>query len=177
MPADLLVDLGPQTQRAGHGRGGGRGIGVWVPTDEIRPDSRQFASAEVLPVGDGLGHRFAIPRVGVGEATPLLRDGRQLGGHRQGIQARHTEDARAHAQLRLGREQRLEASVVAARGGRTDDVADGLRRIFALGYPHHHRDRAGLVGDGIQAAGERALTAGLAAGSQHVGEQYGLVQR
>lgn len=101
VPADLLVDLGPQTQRAGHGRGGGRGIGVWVPADEVRPDSHQFASAEVLPIRDGIGDRLAMPlAASTSVSSTALFSGKALASASSAV---HTIPTTAVATVRMGR--------------------------------------------------------------------------
>ncbi|MNH17874.1 hypothetical protein D3C79_775600 [compost metagenome] len=101
MPANFLVDLGAQANRAGYGRCSDIGVGGGAPLHEIRPDDHDFAGAEVLAVGRGFFLGLAAVGTEVGETAQLLRDGYQGRSHGQGVQARYGQDAWLHFQLGL----------------------------------------------------------------------------
>ena len=162
---------------------GGVGAGGGVPVDEVRPDEHELAGAEAVTVGDGLGDVLAVPGAGVGEGTHLLGDGRQLGGDGEVVQARYAQDARTHAELHFGRQQGLEAGVLTLGCDAADDLGGlvrflgGIVGAFAVGHAHHNGDGAGLVSDGVQAAGQGAQLASFAGSGEHVGEQDRGVER
>ena len=141
-----------------------------------KSDQHQLAGTEAGAVGKGLGDGFAVPAVGVGEAAQLLGDGDQFGGDSQVVQAGHAQDAWAHTELGFCGQQGLEAGVMPTSGDAADDVGGCLCLACPFRYAHHHSDRASLVGDGVEAFGQGALLAGLTRGSEHVGEQDGLVE-
>src|SRR5690606_7682087 len=168
VPADGLVDLGAQAEGAGHCVGGLGGAGGGVPGLEVGPDEHQLAGAEAVAVGDGSFLVGALPGTGVDEGAQLLGQRDQGGGNRLAVQPGHAEDARGDAQAGLGGEQGLHAGVLAVGGG-ADDVAGGLRVVYALFYAYNDGDGAGLVGDGLQAARQGALGTGGADGGGDVG--------
>ena len=181
MPALLLVDARAQAQGVGHGRGVLHGGGGQVECLEAGPQQHQFALAEVLAVGLGLGHIVADGRR-IRKAAQLDGHGRQRVGHGLAVQARRAQDARLDAELGLGRQQRLQARVLVAGGGADDlgvlvGAAFGLGGAFAIGHAHDDQHRAALLLDGVQRQGQRALGAGLADGRIDLGDQHRTVQR
>src|SRR5699024_12684855 len=99
------------------------------------------------------------------------------GGDVVGVEARRADDARAHAGLVLGRQQRLQAGFPALVVDRADDVGGGLAGVGALFDAHDDDDRVGLVGDGGERGLERAGGADLADGIVDVGDEHGLIER
>src|SRR5690606_2612217 len=131
---------------------------------------------EAVAVGDGSFLVGALPGTGVDEGAQLLGQRDQGGGNRLAVQPGHAEDARGDAQAGLGGEERLHTGVLAVGRG-ADDVAGGLRVVFALFYAHDDGDGVGLVGDGLQAARQSAFGTGGTDGGGHIGEQHRFVQR
>ncbi|MNP15059.1 hypothetical protein D3C76_1073990 [compost metagenome] len=176
VPADLLIELRAQAQGHGNGRRRPGGVGGGVPALEVRPDHHDLASAEALDVGDGLFLGLGAAGGHVGEGAQLLSDGDQGGGHGQGVEPGHAQDARHDAEPGLGAEQRLHAGVLAVGGDGADEVAVGGGLVGAFRDAHHDGGGVGLVGDGLQAGGQGAVDAGLADGGLHVGEQHRSVE-
>lgn len=101
----------------------------------------------------------------------------RLGSDWQAVEPRHSQDARRDAEAVAGGQQRLHAGVAAGRVGGADQVGRGLGLGLATGDAHHDRERVGLVGDGVERAGERAFVAGLADVGLRVRQQDGRVER
>lgn len=172
MPTDLLIDPGAQAQCLGNSWRRHGLVDHGAPRQEVRPDHHGFARGEVLAVGDGLFLCLAAAGGDISEGAQLLGDGDECGSDRLGIQARHAEDARYHAQAGLGGKQGLHAGVLAIGADAADDRAIGRGFILARLHPHHHSGGVGLVGDCLQACGQRTAGARLADGSLHVGDEY-----
>src|SRR5690606_24625743 len=175
VPAYGLVNLGAQAQSPGDGIGAVSAAGDGVPGFEVGPDEHQLAGAECITVGHRRLFVSTVPGAGVDKGTQLLCDGDQGGGDRLAVQGRHTEDARGDAQFGLGRQQCLHAGVLAALGA-ADDVTGSSSFVGALLHPNNDGERAGLVGNGLQAAGQRALAAGIAQGGANIGQQDRFIQ-
>lgn len=106
----------------------------------------------------------------------MSRSAASGGRHRLGIQRWHADDARRHAQLLLGGEQRLQAGELARLGGGADDVGGGFLVIDAPGHAHHHDDRLGLVADRGEGVFQRALGTVLADRGIDIGDQSRVVE-
>ena len=107
MPAHGLVELGAQAQGDGYGADIQRLRVVGIKRLPLGPDHHQLTSAELVAVGGDLGDGFAAVGVHVAKSAQLLQHRHHRGGHRLGIQIRHTNNARRDAQLLLSGEQCL----------------------------------------------------------------------
>lgn len=113
----------------------------------------------------------------ISEGAQLLGDGDECGSDRLGIQARRAEDARYHAQAGLGGKQGLHAGVLAIGADAADDRAVGRGFILARLHSHHNGRGVGLVGDRLQAGGQRTASASLTDGGLNVGDEYRRIER
>ncbi|CAJ0996156.1 hypothetical protein NVIRENTERO_02261 [Sodalis praecaptivus] len=89
----------------------------------------------------------------------------------------HTQNTRLDTELTLSGQERLDTGFFALGGDAADDIGGGFCFGLALRDTHDHSDRFSLGGDSIQRAGQRAFSAGFAAGVQHVGQQYRRIER
>jgi hypothetical protein len=174
--AGLLVDQRAQAHGAGGGIAGHIRAGGGVPGEEVGHQQHQLALAEIGAIGARFGDRRA-QRAGIDEPAQLLGDHRERGGDGLRLKAGRAQDLGLDAQLRLRGEQGLHAGLRALGGGRADHVAGGGRIIGPFGHAHHDQDRAGLVGNRAQRAGERAGKPGLADGGLDIGHEDRAVER